>query len=144
MLPKYHVILSFLASLILYQFNMNYIFLILFFLSSILIDFDHYLFYVIRKKNLSLVKAYHYCRYELEDKLKKSGKKQELLIIFHTIESFAFLFILSLVYGLFWAVFFGSVFHMVLDIIHGSFKKSKKYKRAFSLIYHVLKYKKLA
>ncbi|MDP2673070.1 MAG: hypothetical protein Q8O84_04625, partial [Nanoarchaeota archaeon] len=60
MLPKYHVLFGFLFSLILFlifPFIGLSGFLIIF-ISSVLIDIDHYLFYVFKNRIFSINKAY--------------------------------------------------------------------------------------
>lgn len=137
MLPKYHIIFSIILTIILYLLNFDFLFILLFFLASILIDIDHYFFYIIKKKNFNLGKTYKYFRYELNRARIK--KPKTLLFIFHTIEFFLLLLILSLFLNFFWPIFFGCLFHDVIDIICGLFQKHKKYIKAPSLIWYITK-----
>lgn len=140
MIPQYHVLLALAASMILFIFKTSPISILLFFLAAIFIDIDHYFLYVARKKFLNPWKSYLYNRYEIAKELKKSGQKQ-VLVIFHTIEFFIILLILSLLFSFLWPIFFGCLFHEVTDIVYDSTRKEKKYKRALSIIYCILKRK---
>ena len=123
MKPLFHIIFSLIASLILFFLNLKPLFNFLFFLSAVLIDADHYLFYIIRKRDLNLMRAYKYFK-----------KTRISVYIFHTIEFFLLLLILSLFFNFFWLIFFGCLFHMILDLIYELFQKDKKYKRVYSLV----------
>jgi len=136
MLPQYHILFALIASLILYLFNLPMSFIILFFLAAVLMDIDHYFYYVAKKKNLDLFQAYKYHKYELIKELQKT-KQKYVLIILHTLEFFILLFILSLIFSTIWPVFLGCLFHELTDLIYDSTRKEKKYKRAFSLIYYL-------
>ncbi len=138
MLPKYHIIFSIIAATILLLLKINYLFIILFFLAAILIDIDHYFFYIIKKKNFNLSKAYRYFRYEL-NKARIKKTPQTLLFIFHTIEFFLLLLILSLFLNFFWPIFFGCLFHEAIDLIYEPFKKHKKYIKAPSLLLYIFR-----
>jgi len=109
----------------------------LIFLSSILIDTDHYLLYAYRKKNLSLVKAWKW--YLMLANNPKEGQKQiPFLHFFHTVEFLAFVFILSFFYKIFLWVFIGIAFHGLLDIL--SMKEKKLFEqREYFLIRSLLR-----
>ncbi len=138
MLPIVHIIISAIFSFLALFFYNDYLFWALFFLSAVLIDFDHYLYYVYKKRDLSLPRAYEYHKYILEIELDKGGQK-EILMIFHTIEFFIVLLILSILFSFLWPIFFGCLFHEAIDLGYGTTQKDKKYKRAFSLIHYVIK-----
>lgn len=58
MLPKWHILFGFLFAYIIYWFtSINVFEATLIFLSSVLIDFDHYVFIVNRKKIFNLKKG---------------------------------------------------------------------------------------
>lgn len=141
MLSHYHIILAIVISLILYILQFQPMFIILFFLAAVFIDIDHYFLYVQRKNKLNPLGAYKYNRYEIAKELKRTGQKY-VLVIFHTIEFFILLLILSLIFSVLWPIFFGCLFHELTDIVYESTIKDKKYKRAFSLIYYELKINK--
>ena len=135
MKPHFHILFSILFSAILFYLNKGPWFILPFFLASVLIDVDHYLFYIFKKKNFNLVKAYRYYQ-----------KPKRELFIFHTIEFFILFLLLTFLFTVFpfsfsfllWTIFFGILFHQVLDIIHDSFEKKKEYKSKYSLIMYLL------
>lgn len=96
MLPKWHLLFGAIFSLILYLifpqigiFNISLIFL-----SSILIDFDHYLWTIKRKKYFNLKEVYLWNK-----NLPKNHKP--ITHIFHTIEFIIFIAILSFYFNFF-------------------------------------------
>ncbi len=114
------------------------------FLSSVLIDFDHYLFYTCKKRNLNIKKAYNsfikedkYCRSLPWEERNKLPRK---IFIFHGIEVLAILFFLSFVFNYFIFIFVGFGFHLLLDLIDQTTYWDKNTK--FSTIYDVIKYRK--
>jgi uncharacterized protein YqhQ len=121
-------------------FGINPIFCLLFFLSAFLIDVDHYFYYVKEKNDLNLRNAYYYHKNYLVKELRRRNQK-EVLMVFHTIEFFILLFVLSILFSFMLPVFLGSLFHEVTDLIYDLTLKEKKYKRAFSLIYYAIKNK---
>jgi len=134
MLVSRHVIISTVFILAFsYLNNFSMAVLAIIFASSILIDFDHYLFYVWRKKDFSLVRAYEFYM-NMERPTVKSG-----IMIFHTIEFFIFVLLIS--FALPWVTFIlaGMLLHIGLDIYD---MKLNKDKRVFSFVkYLVLKIK---
>jgi len=120
MFPKTHIMAgAILSSLIFIIFpEIGWFNAAIIFASSVLIDFDHYLYYAVKKRDLSLKRAYNYfirlrsC--SLENK--ESNYKYPLLI-FHGIEFCLFLLILSIFSNFFWWVFIGFVIHMLLDYL---------------------------
>jgi len=123
MLPRWHILLGFLFSLLVYIIfpQISLINLSLVFLSSFLIDFDHYLVAVIKTKNISLFNAFAYFKkLDKEEQLrrKKGIKQRGPLMIFHTIE-FHILILLAAIFitPLFYAILTGMIFHSLLDII---------------------------
>ena len=130
MLPKIHIIYGVIASLLLY-----YLFPItppqatLFFLASFLIDFDHYTWYVCHKKDWSLKNAYNL--------LKGLKKHKPMMAVFHTIEFLILFAIISYSYPLLWFVFYGMLFHSVLDIAY-LIHEGRLNCREFSLIRYLI------
>jgi len=113
MLPKTHIILGFVFSYILYWFTSITIFqAILIFLSAVLIDFDHYLWYALRKKDYSLKKAYFWHKKNLHSKNHKP-----IMHIFHTVEFHIFTALLIFTWQGFLFIFIGMLFHSILDLI---------------------------
>ena len=105
-------------------FNISPINSTLFFLASFLIDVDHYLYYIYRKKDFSLRKAFNWF-IKMDAKYLSLSKKQRekydfSFCIFHGVESVALLAILSLIPGLSFLVFIaaGFLLHLLLDTVH--------------------------
>ncbi len=123
MLPKTHIIFGALFSALLYlsKINTNILFLLGIFLSSFLIDFDHYLYYVVKTKDFSVFRAIKKMRKISKNisKTKKDNSKKYSygVYIFHGIEALLAVFIISKFYPLFFSVLIGMSFHLLLDYI---------------------------
>ena len=101
MLPKYHVIIGAIATLIIQVvFQLTILQSLIIFFSSFLIDADHYLIYALKKKDWSLKNSrkYFFKRRKRWIKLSNKEKKQykRPIYIFHGIEFWILLIILSL------------------------------------------------
>lgn len=126
MLLKYHIISSALLSILLYPFfGLNVLFV---FFAGFLIDVDHYIYYVLRFKDLSLKKSYKYFE-EYPEKRHFS----DILFIFHTVEFFGLLIILSFYNDIIFLIFTSVSLHQILDMIL-LYKIDAFESRAFSLI----------
>ena len=128
MFPRTHIIWGFLFSLILYLFFPSSIGLIgalIIFLSSFLIDIDHYLYYVYKTRNWSIGKSILWY-FKNKEKFKiMTGKQKERiytgLCFLHGAEALLILFVFALIpnpFSLF-AIFIaiGFIFHLMLDAI---------------------------
>ena len=125
MLPKWHTLLGFLFSYIIYWFTSITIFqasLILF--AAIFIDVDHYTWYVLKKKDWNFKNAYY--------TLKNEERMTRKLMIFHTIEFHIFVGLLSLIWAGFFYILIGMIFHSLIDIADLTRHNELKY-RVFSL-----------
>jgi len=123
MYPKEHIVLGALFSAIVSMLfpNINLFYLALIFLSSFLIDFDHYMIYVIKTKNFSLNKAFDYHITEGKMALKEKAKgirKKGHFHVFHTLEFLILVYILSFLWYPFIFILIGMIFHSLLDIIY--------------------------
>lgn len=131
MLPKHHFLLGlvFVIVLVLF-FDITYFQAFIILASSILIDADHYLFYINKKKDYSLIKAYYWFK-----NLPKDHKP--ILQLFHTIEFMIFLAVLS--YSSYYAllVLLGVLFHSLIDICYMIAKKRFN-TREFSIIKYLI------
>jgi len=126
MFPKYHIITSALLSILLYPlFGLNVIWM---FFAGFLIDFDHYIYYVLKFRDLSLKKAYKYFR-----GYPKKRHFKDVLFIFHTIEFFGLLIILSFYNDIIFLIFISISLHQILDMIL-LYKIDAFESRTFSLI----------
>jgi len=126
MLPKYHILIGLVFSSILYLiFNISIFTSLLVFFSSFLIDVDHYIIYIFKTKDFSLTKTYK-CGVETAKawrKLKPSERKKykKPIFIFHGVEFWIFLLLLSFFNFYFFWVFLGVIIHMVgdfADLVH--------------------------
>lgn len=123
MLPKTHIVLGAVFSLALF-----FIFpgtplygLLLIFLSSFLMDFDHYLAAARKTSSLSVKKAFNYYLRQGKSVLKEKARGIRAkgdFHVFHTIEFLLLIFILAIFWAPFIYIFIGMVFHSLLDIIY--------------------------
>ncbi len=110
MMPKTHILLGAIFSLVLYfSFNLNFPGLLIIFLASFLIDIDHYFFYVHRMKNWSLNKASKWY-------FSLAKHHKPIMHIFHTFEFLLLISLLSSISPFFFFLFVGVIFHSILDI----------------------------
>lgn len=124
MLPHKHFIYGAIFSLSLYFLfpELGLFAIAIIFLSSFLIDVDHYLFYIVAKKDLSLKNA-HKWFVKQHFKFLKFSKKEKKDIrpfpcIFHGIEAIIILSILSFASPIFIYILIGFIFHEFLDLIN--------------------------
>lgn len=130
MLPKHHIIINLIIALIL-LFFINPLYVLIIFLSSVLIDVDHYLYYIFEKKRFSLKSAYNWYLIERQKfhdlSLKERKKHRYFIFIFHGLESLIILFLLSLYVPIFFFIFIGFSIHLIEDsIIAAKFKFLKR------------------
>ena len=120
MMPSDHMLYGFIAALIiLFLFpEIGAYGLLIIFLSSVLIDADHYLYYVYKTRDFNLSNAVDfYLKMKNEQKSSKKSAKEPLMI-FHTAEFWLLLFILSFFNEVFAYVLAGILIHVFLDIFH--------------------------
>lgn len=114
MIPSLHFLVSFILFLILYPYFG--LISLLVFIGGWLIDIDHVLYYVFKFKNFSYEKAYNYFRY------RKQGSKI-IINIFHTIEVWALMFILSFYNIYILIISLGLFTHIFMDLLQQLFQK---------------------
>jgi hypothetical protein len=139
MLPKYHIIIGFIFSVLIYNlFDVSHFEILIFFLSSFLIDIDHYIIYAIIKKNYSLKNSMKYfldCRKKwIKLSLEERRKYKKHIFIFHGIEFWIPLFIMSFYFKIIIFVLYGFFVHIILDYIDCLYFKEPLYQK-FSQIY---------
>ena len=121
MLPKHHIILGIFFCLILYFFNFSFFRLVIIFLSSVLIDIDHYLWYAFGGKTLSLKEAYAWFvkTGKYYDSLPEKQRKKLYVGVFpfHSIEFLLPLFILGFASPILLFIFIGFIFHSICDLL---------------------------
>lgn len=122
MLPRWHIFWGILFTIIfkILAPNLSFFNLSVIFLSSVLIDFDHYLASIPKTKSLSLRKAVNH-NLVLRDKVilekDKGNKIKGDFHIFHTLEFHILIGILAIFFNLFFFIFIGMIFHTLFDLI---------------------------
>jgi len=122
MLPKWHILLGFIFSvLIYYLFNLSLLEASIVFLSSFLIDIDHYVWFIFKKKTFNLNKSYKWFikkrKFFLALPINIRKKYKRSILFLHGIEFCLVIFFLSFIYNLFLFVLLGIIFHLLLDYI---------------------------
>ena len=145
MLPKYHILVGAIISVLLYLLsNLTPFQASIIFLASLLIDIDHYLFYVFRKKDINPVKSvrFFYKRRMWLSSLSLSERRKyrNPLMIFHGFEFLVFIGILSFFNILFFWVLLGAIIHLILDLAESAYLGYPLYLR-LSQIYTYFKEK---
>jgi hypothetical protein len=107
--------------------------LLIIFSAAVLIDVDHWFIYVFKKKDFSIINSFKWFV-----SLEKSKKKPKFLFVFHTIESFLLLILLSTKYLLFQLILIGAIFHMFLDIADSIVNKG--YRKDISITISIFKH----
>jgi hypothetical protein len=122
MLPRWHVILgavfTFIFSIIFP--NVQVFYLALMFLSTFLIDFDHYVVATMKNRHISLIRAFRYYdlrRVKEEENKSRGIREKGDFHLFHTIEFHLIVLALGFLWGGFFYIFIGMVFHSLVDII---------------------------
>ncbi|MBU1246185.1 MAG: hypothetical protein ABIJ20_04565 [Nanoarchaeota archaeon] len=106
MLLKYHFIFTLIFCIFLFQFIQWWTIAVFF--SGFFIDIDHYLYYILKKRNFNLKKAY-------QCETKPFGRDR--LHIFHTIEFYTLIFGLAIFHNFFFFILIGLSFHQLIDIV---------------------------
>ena len=145
MLPKYHLIIGLIISTLLYLiFNLTLLQVFIIFLASFLIDFDHYLYYAFKKKNFNPKYSHKNLverrKYWLRLSKKEKQEYKRPLILFHGIEFWILLFILSFFHKMFIFVLIGIFIHIIVDYIEILYFKEVFYHK-FSQVWVVIKKK---
>ena len=148
MLPKYHIIIGLIASIAIYLiFNLTIFQASIIFLSSFLIDADHYLLYIFRKKDFSLINSIKYFKERrrrwLSMRPEKRKHHKRAIFIFHGIEFWILLIIIANYINLIWFVLLGIFIHMILDYIDLIYVNDSLYTKLSQLyVYYTNKGKK--
>jgi len=122
MLPRWHIFLgaAFTLAFAAILPDTHWIYLTLIFLSSFLIDFDHYMAGARKSKTFNLTKVlrYHDLMLLQEKRENERGiRRRGDFHIFHTLEFHIIVALLGFVWVGFWYILIGMVFHSLLDII---------------------------
>ena len=137
MKPILHLLISLILAAVLYPlFNWKVIFIIV---GGVLIDIDHYLFYVRRFSDFNIKNCYKYC--DINERKKNNFKDTRgLLLIFHNIEFLLISIIFSIYSQLALMFTIGLIFHYMIDAIH-RYSLAKSFISSPSLIAWLIKNK---
>ena len=148
MFPKHHILLGtiFAAALFLIFPKIDLIGFLLIIASTVLIDIDHYVYYVFKKRDLSLKNAYNWFIQKRKKYLALSRKKRNEIYteahFLHGIEPLLILFVLGVyVSKYFYFLLIGATFHLFLDIIYQ--RKIHDRLDRISIIWDFLKFRNL-
>lgn len=136
MYPRWHILLGAVFTLILYFLvpGITWYSLALVFLSSFLIDFDHYVSAVMATGNINPINAVKH-HYERGRKMlvdhRKGIRKRGYFHPFHTLEFHALIFIIGIFFSPFVYIFIGMAFHTLLDFVELSSKDMVYHKEFF-------------
>lgn len=147
MLPKWHILLGAVFSfLIYYLFSLTLAQFLIIFISSFMIDIDHYLFYIFLKKKFNPYQAYKWFFDGMKEYLKLAIEERKrfkkCIFIFHGIEFWIIFAGLCFVNKVFLWILIGVMFHMILDFAEIFYYKEPFYSK-FSQIYVFIKNKYL-
>ncbi|MEK6820300.1 MAG: hypothetical protein AABX71_01165 [Nanoarchaeota archaeon] len=133
MLPKHHMIVGFIVVLILFLSGMSLIPCLIIFSSSVLIDIDHYFFYVWKRRDFSLKNAYNYFLRRMKKwfnmHYEERKKYKRMIVIFHGVEFMSLLILLSFIHQIFLFMLVGFFVHMIADLIEILYKKEALYSK---------------
>lgn len=137
MLPRWHILFGAIFSIIVWIAvpTIDYLYIIFIFLSSFLIDFDHYICSAFKTKKLGLFHSFEYHKdmdRQAKADLAKGIKEKGDFHIFHTIEFHILVGLFGLISTPFFYIFLGMIFHSLLDIYSLLYEK-EMYKREFFL-----------
>ena len=145
MLPKAHTILGFIFSILALLIfpKIGLLGFIIIWAASVLIDVDHYLYYVFVKKDLSLKRAYKWFKSMMDEMLKTPYKerikiKDNMIFFLHGIESLVIFGLLSFTHKIFLYIWIGFLFHHFLDFINALYLNVRLKSHFGSLIWNIL------
>lgn len=111
MIIAYHLVLTILICIFCFQFyGWNVIFILL---GGVLVDIDHYLLYILKYRTINIKKAYQ--RFKGNIKRSKREEPTAFELLFHSIEFFVLMIILSFFSQIFFLIFIGLFFHLLTD-----------------------------
>ncbi len=148
MKPLKHLILGIILAAILFVIlpEISLVQLGIIVVSSVLIDIDHYFYYIYKKGDKSLVRAYKWYTTSIRKTCKWSRKqKRDISFGFHFLHGIEILLLLYVLYFYFSPIFLyiliGVAFHLGIDLIDEIIECGRLDK--ISIIYGLLKHKKL-
>jgi len=122
MLPKWHALINFVFVYILYWFtSLTIIQAATIFLAAVLIDVDHYLYYILVKKKFSIKSPYNWFKLKRQRLIQLSKeerkKHKHVILIFHGIEPIIILFLLANYFPILAYISFGFAIHIIQDLV---------------------------
>jgi hypothetical protein len=137
MIPRWHILYGFIFTILIWIIapSISLINLSLIFLSSFLIDFDHYICSFIKSGHISLRKSFDYHKkkgIEQQNEKKKGIRRKGDFHLFHTIEFHLLVALLGIFFTPFLYIFIGMTFHSLLDV-YDLRKKDFMYRREYFL-----------
>jgi len=123
MLPRWHIVFGVLFTFLIWFFaqGISWLYLSLIFLSSFLIDLDHYVTGLMKTGKFGLRRIFGYYK-EIEALQKKEKvmgiRRRGDFYLFHTVEFHALIAIISIFWTAFFYIFIGMVFHSLLDLFY--------------------------
>lgn len=121
MLPRWHIIIGAIFTILIWIATpqINFLYILLLFLSTFLIDFDHYLCSALKTKKLGLFHSFEYHK-EMQKKQNRDKAKgireRGDFHLFHTVEFHILVGLLGFLWIEFFYVFLGMIFHSLLDV----------------------------
>lgn len=139
MLPKYHIIIGGILSILVYNFfDVSQLEVLIIFLSSFLIDIDHYLIYGIMKNDWILKNAkkyfFNFRNKWIQNSIEERKKYKRHIFVFHGIEFWLLLGLISFYFPITVFILYGFAIHIILDYIDYFYLKEPLYPK-FSQIY---------
>jgi hypothetical protein len=131
MLPKWHILYSFvLAYLLIFFFHLSTFAALIFFLAAVCIDIDHYFLFVLNQKKFHPKKFWDWSMNTKEEWKSTEDKKlyKYPIFIFHGFEALLVLAALSFVNLFFFWIFLGFSFHLFLDLLHLIYREEELHK----------------
>ena len=121
MLPKWHILFGFVFSYVLVAFfNLPLTSGIIIFLSSFLIDLDHYIggtIYFHETNPLKIIpKLYRFHHVWVSLPQREKERYKVMIMPFHGIEALTILFLLSFINKIFILILVGFTFHLIIDL----------------------------
>jgi len=146
--PKYHFIIGVIFIIFLHFIfpQITFLNLLIILFSSVLIDGDHYVYYIIKKRDFNLFRCYKWYKIETNKTCHLSMNERKKVYtgfyLFHGIEILIILFLLGTYIAQFFIfIFIGFSLHLFFDIISEIYFKRTIHK--ISIIYSYYRWKKL-
>ena len=145
MKPNQHILYGLIVSFIIWYIfpSIQWYGALIIWLSSVLIDIDHYLFFVITRKDVNLKRAYLFFL-DAHDELVVSQIKHKIydvpLCFLHTFEAVVVMTVLSFYYSTALYVFIGFIMHYILDAYVTLYQHRLPQERRYTIFWYVLEH----